>query len=377
MNYSVDEAYMRMALSISQDGLGRVWPNPSVGCVIVKDGVAAGYGRTADSGRPHAEAVAIAMAGERAKGATAYVTLEPCAVDGREGACADALIKAEVSRVVVACHDPNPVVYKQGISKLEKAGIQVDIGLYEAEAIDSHIGFFSKIEKNRPFVCLKQAVSSNGMIASAPGQRTQISGADAHEYLHLLRSTYDAIAVGVNTVLADDPMLSARVEGHEHSIVRVVFDSSLSIPLESKLVQTARNEPVWVLYKASYLLPRDAAHLQQGGRKPGQALGCREEFEDKKKQLKAAGVTLIETGACVLSALNKLAEAGITRLLVEGGAKLHHSFIEGDVFDEVQVLSSINALPDDGVKAAAFDFDALHNVEKRELGEDLLEIYRK
>ena len=351
MNYSVDEAYMRMALSIAQDGLGRVWPNPSVGCVIVNDGVPVGHGRTADSGRPHAEAEALSMAGDRAKGSTAYVTLEPCAERGRDESCADKLIAAQVSRVVVACLDPNPVVYKKGIAKLKDAGIEVEFGLYEAEAIDSHLGFFNRIEKNRPYVCLKQAVSSNGMIASAPGQRTQISGADAHEYLHLLRSTFDAIAVGVNTVLADNPMLTARVEGHKHSIVRIVFDSALKIPLESKLVQSAGDDPLWVLYKSA-----DQARIDA---------------------FKSAGVKVIETGACVLSALNKLAEEGITRLLVEGGAKLHHSFIEGDVYDEVQVLRSMNRLPDDGVKAAEFDFESLTQTEKRDLGEDLLEIYRR
>ena len=180
MNYSVDEAYMQMALSVSLDGLGRVWPNPSVGCVIVNDGVVVGHGRTADNGRPHAEAAALEMAGDRAKGATVYVTLEPCAERGRDESCSDKLIKAQVGRVVVACHDPNPVVYKKGIAKLEAAGIDVEVGLYEQQAVDSHIGFFHRIQKNRPFVCLKQAVSSNGMIASATGQRTQISSHDAH-----------------------------------------------------------------------------------------------------------------------------------------------------------------------------------------------------
>ncbi|MFK7839206.1 MAG: RibD family protein, partial [Bdellovibrionales bacterium] len=191
----------------------------------------------------------------------------------------------------------------------------------------------------------------NGMIASAPGERTQISGHDTHEYLHLLRSTYDAIAVGIGTVLADDPMLTARVEGYEHSIVRIVFDSSLKIPIGSKLVQTAKDEPVWVFYK-------NAA-------------------DDKKDKLLGQGVTLFETGACVTSALHQMAEQGITRLLVEGGATLHHSFLQADVFDEVQQFQSHKLLPDDGVKAASFDFDGMSCVEKRDLGEDLLEIYRR
>jgi len=355
MNFSVDEAYMRMALSIAQDGLGRVWPNPAVGCVLVNDGVPVGVGRTADGGRPHAETEAIKAAGDRAKGATAYVTLEPCNHDGKTPPCSRALIDTGVARVVVACGDPDERTAGQGIEALKAAGVDVEVGLYEEMARDLNAGFFSRLEKGRPYICLKQAVSSNGMIASrdsnGAGQRTQISGHDAHEYLHLLRSSYDAIAVGIGTVLADNPLLTARVDDDEHSIVRIVFDRSLQIPLDSKLVQTAQGDPVWVLYKAA--------------------------DESTKKQLEDAGVKLIETGACVSSALQKLAEEGLTRLLVEGGAKLHHSFIEGGFYDEVQILKSVNALPDDGVKAAVVDFETLTAVEKRTLGEDLLEIYRR
>lgn len=351
MNFSVDEAYMRMALSVAQDGLGRVWPNPAVGCVLVKDGVPVGVGRTADGGRPHAETVAIEAAGERAKGATAYVTLEPCNHDGKTPPCSQALIDAGIVRAVIACSDPDPRTAGQGIEALKAAGIEVEVGLYEDMARDLNAGFFSCLENNRPYICLKQAVSSNGMIATAPGQRTQISAHDAHEYLHFLRATYDAIAVGIGTVLADDPMLTARVPKHEHKIVRVIFDSSLQIPMDSKLVQSAANDPLWIVHK-----------------------GAPEEI---RTQLEDAGVNLIESGACVSSALNKLAEAGITRLLVEGGAKLHHSFIEGGFYDEVQVLTSVNTLPDDGVKAAELDFETLSPVEKRNLGEDSLAIYRR
>lgn len=350
MNFSVDEAYMRMALSIAQDGLGRVWPNPAVGCVLVKDGVPVGVGRTADGGRPHAETEAIEAAGDRAKGSTAYVTLEPCNHDGKTPPCSQALIDAGVERVVVACADPDPRTQGDGLRRLKDAGVQAELGLYEEMAQDLNIGFFSRLEKDRPFVCLKQAVSSNGMIASAPGERTQISGYDAHEYLHLLRSTYDAVAVGIGTVLADDPLLTARVPQHEHSIVRVVFDSSLQIPLDSKLVQSAGDEPLWVLHKGAP--------------------------EEAQSALLDTGVKLIETGACVSSALTKLAEEGLTRLLVEGGAKLHHSFIESGIYDEVQILKSVNALPDDGVKAAEFDMEKLTPLDNRNLGEDSLEIYR-
>lgn len=350
-SFSVDQAYMRMALSVAQDGLGRVWPNPSVGCVLVNDGVPVGVGRTADDGRPHAEAVAIDAAGARAKGATAYVTLEPCNHDGKTPPCSQALIGAGVARVIVACLDPDPRTAGQGVAALKAAGIKVEVGLYEDMGRDLNAGFFSRLQRNRPYVCLKQAVSSNGMIAAAEGQRTRISGHEGHEYVHYLRATYDAIAVGIGTVLADDPMLTARVPKHDHTIVRVVFDSTLKIPMDSQLVQSALDEPLWVLHKGA--------------------------SAEKCALLEAAGVRLIETGACVSSALKALAEAGLTRLLVEGGARLHHSFIEGGLFDEVQILRSVNAQPDDGVRAAQFDVELLSCVEKRDLGEDLLEIYRR
>lgn len=349
-NFTVDEAYMKMALSIAQDGLGRVWPNPSVGCVIVNDGVPVGYGRTADSGRPHAEAAAIAAAGERAKGATAYVTLEPCAEVGREGPCSDALIAAGVSRVVVACYDPNPVVFKKGIAKLEAAGITVDFGLYEEEAKASHIGFFKRMTENRPMVTLKQAVSADGMIAAGIGQRTQISGGEAHSYMHDLRSVHDAVAVGIGTVLVDNPVLTTRIEGHSHAIVRVVFDSSLQISTDSALVQGAQDDPLWICYK-------DAS-------------------DDVQKTLRDRDVRLLQTGACVSSALNGLAGAGITRLLIEGGAKLQTSFIHSGLVDEVHVLRSQKTLGADGVKAADFEGLGFDLVQNEKLGEDLLEIYR-
>ena len=351
MGVSVDEAYMRMALSLAQDGLGRVWPNPSVGCVLVNDGVPVGYARTADRGRPHAETQAIEAAGERAKGATAYVTLEPCHHEGSTPACSKALIEAGVARVLVACEDPDPRTAGQGIQRLRDAGIDVEVGIFEDLANEINAGFFSRIQRQRPFVCLKQAVSANGMIAAAKGQRSQISGHDAYEYLHDLRSVYDAIAVGIGTVLADDPMLTARIPKHQHSIVRIVFDSSLQIPLDSQLVKTANDQPVWLVYKAA--------------------------DDDKKTALEEAGVVLIDSGACVTSAVQAITERGITRLLVEGGAKLHHSFLEAGLYDEVQMFKSANSLPDDGIKAADFDLDALSLQEMRDLGEDRLEIYRK
>lgn len=354
MTFTPDEAYMRMALSIAEDGLGRVWPNPSVGCVIVQGGVAVGYGRTADNGRPHAEAAALTMAGDKAKGATVYVTLEPCAERGRDESCSDKLIAAGVSRVVVACLDINPVVYKKGIAKLEAAGIEVEVGLYEQHAVDSHIGFFHRIQKKRPFVVLKQAVSVDGMVAALkshrPGQRTYISGPQAREYVHELRATFDAVAVGIHTVLSDDPLLTVRLDGHEHRIVRVVFDSHLRIPVDSRLVQSASDDPLLILHNTS--LEREEGFGHQDG------------------------VELLRVGASARSALEVLANYGITRLLVEGGPTLHGALIAEGLVDEAHVLKSKIVLGEDGL--AGVDVEALgfECVEKRDLGEDLLEVYR-
>jgi len=347
---SRDESYMRMALSLAEEGLGRVWPNPAVGCVIVNDGVVVGQGRTADGGRPHAEAEALAEAGAAAKGADVYVSLEPCSHHGKTPPCAEALVEAGVARVFVGCGDPDPRVAGQGIAILQDAGIEVVEGLCEDEALALNRGFFMRIEKGRPFVCLKQAVSADGMIAAGVGQRTQISGKDAHHYLHELRSTYDAIAVGVNTVIADDPLLTVRLKGHQHSIVRVVFDRDLRIPLDSQLVQTAKEEALWVVHYGA--------------------------AERTRTRLEEAGVKLIQTGGCVRSALHALAAEGLTRLLVEGGAKLHHSFLEADLFDEVQLLKAPHELGAEGVRGALFPIDRLELEEMTGLGQDTLYIYR-
>ncbi|MGB0720596.1 MAG: bifunctional diaminohydroxyphosphoribosylaminopyrimidine deaminase/5-amino-6-(5-phosphoribosylamino)uracil reductase RibD, partial [Bdellovibrionales bacterium] len=241
------EFYMQRALGLAGAGLGRVWPNPSVGCVVVKDGAVIGEARTQDGGRPHAEEYVLGALGDAARGATAYVTLEPCCHARETINCTQNLIRAGVARVVIACADPDPRMAGRGIAALRAAGIDVVTGVLEEDAKKGHQGFFLRVTQNRPYVLLKQAISRDGMIAAAPGVRTQISGAQAHRYVHELRATYDAVAVGVNTVLADDPLLTTRLEGINHRIVRIVFDSDLRIPLGSKLVQTAGHDPLWAL----------------------------------------------------------------------------------------------------------------------------------
>lgn len=350
----IDGIYMQRALELAREGLGRVWPNPSVGCVIVKDGVIIGGARTQDGGRPHAEELVLEQLGERARGATAYVTLEPCNHDRDPKPCAQNLIDAGVYRVVVACLDPDPRTAGQGIRRLRDAGIEVVTGVCEQEAIEINRGFFKHKKLGIPFVTLKQAVSADGMIASRDdngvGVRTQISGKEAHQYLHELRSSYDAIAVGVNTVIADDPMLTTRLGGVDHHIVRVVFDGALRIPIEGKLVQSARNEPLWVCFQSA--------------------------SQDRQDELTALGVRLLQTNGSVQSGVAALGAFGITRLLVEGGAKLHGAFMRAGLVDELQILRSSIELGSQAVKGADFANFGFVSCERRQLGEDSLEVYR-
>lgn len=344
------EHYMKRALVLAEQGVGRTWPNPSVGCVLVKDGDVIGEARTQDGGRPHAEDAALRAAGERARGATAYVTLEPCAHEKEGGCCSQKLIDAEVAQVFVLCRDLDERTAGKGIQRLRDADIdvvEVEGEFHEAAKV-INAGFFLKITENRPFICLKQAISADGMIASAPGQCTQISGDAAQLYLHELRATMDAVAVGCNTAIIDDPQLTVRLEDVDHPIVRVVFDSDLRLPTEAKLFQGTDRDPLWLLHK------HGAA----------------------ERTRTADGVRFIETGGCVRSAVTALAAQGITRLLVEGGATLHHSFIEAGLADEVQIIRSKNALGKNGVPGADFSLLELDLMEKRDLGQDLLEIYR-
>src|SRR6266705_1008472 len=220
----LDEQAMRAALALARRGLGRVWPNPAVGCAIVKDGRVVGRGWTQPGGRPHAETEALARAGGAAHGATAYVTLEPCCHSGRTPPCADAL-------VVAALEDPDPRVVGGGLARLRAAGIAVEAGLCAAEAAEINAGFFQRVRLGRPLVTLKLATSLDGRIATASGESRWITGPAARERAHLLRVTHDAILVGTDTVLADNPQLTCRLPGLGHrSPVRIAIDRELRIP---------------------------------------------------------------------------------------------------------------------------------------------------
>src|SRR3974390_2001126 len=249
---------MQLALTLGRRGLGRTWPNPAVGAVVVKDGVIIGRGWTQPGGRPHAEPVALNRADGEARGATLYVTLEPCSHFGKSPPCVDAIIAAGIARVVAAVGDPNPEVAGQGYARLRAAGIAVDTGLFAAEAARDHAGHFRRIRDRRPHVILKLAVSADDKIALAGRKPLAITGEAAKTRVHLLRAQCDAILVGIGTVLADDPLLTCRLPGMaKRSPVRVVLDRNLRIPGQSQLVHSARETPLWVF--ASELADAPAA----------------------------------------------------------------------------------------------------------------------
>jgi diaminohydroxyphosphoribosylaminopyrimidine deaminase/5-amino-6-(5-phosphoribosylamino)uracil reductase len=330
---AADQRFMQLALALGRRGQGRSWPNPAVGAVVVRDGVIVGRGWTQPGGRPHAEIEALRRAGEAARGATLYVTLEPCSHHGKSPPCADAVIAAGIARVVSAIEDPNPEVAGRGHSRLRGAGIVVDVGLSAQEAARDHAGHFRRIRDKRPHVILKLAVSSDDKIAAAGRKPVAISGEAARSRVHLLRAQCDAILVGIGTVLSDDPLLTCRLPGMEaQSPVRVVLDRALRLPGTSRLVHSAREIPLWVM--TSSLAEAPAA-----------------------MKLGAAGAQVIRvatasaTGLDLAAVLAALAEKGITRLLVEGGSRVASSFVAADFVDEVQLLRGPAMIGADGVAA--------------------------
>jgi diaminohydroxyphosphoribosylaminopyrimidine deaminase / 5-amino-6-(5-phosphoribosylamino)uracil reductase len=332
---AADQRFMQLALALGRRGQGRTWPNPAVGAVVVKDGVIVGRGWTQPGGRPHAEPVALAQAGEAALGATLYVTLEPCSHVGKSPPCADAVIASGIKRVVSAIEDPNPEVAGQGHARLRAAGISVDVGLEAAEAAHDHAGHFRRVRDRRPHVILKLAVSADDKIAAAGRKPVAISGEAAKARMHLLRAQCDAILVGIGTVQADDPMLTCRLPGMEaRSPVRVVLDRQLRIPGTSRLVHSARATPLWVL--ASSLAEAPAA-MKLG------AAGA--------QVIRVAATAPPAPGLNLPAALQALAERGITRLLVEGGARVAASFVAAGLVDEFWLLRGPGEVGADGIAA--------------------------
>lgn len=357
---------MRAALALAARGLGRVWPNPAVGCVLVREGTVVGRGWTQPGGRPHAETEALGRAGEAARGATAYVSLEPCAHTGNTPPCADALIAAGIGRAVVAVEDPDPRVSGRGISKLRLAGIRVDIGSCGGEAAALNAGFFLRIGLGRPLVSLKLATSLDGRIATRAGDSRWITGDAARRRWHVQRASHDAILVGTGTALADDPELTCRLPGLSgRSPVRVVLDRRLRLPAGTRLLATASAVPTWVITAT-------------------------ESNSVQRRALEGAGVEIIAVpltadGRLSLgAALRALGERGITRLLVEGGSALSASLLQQDLVDRIYWYRAAVVIGGDGLAAAAtLDVEQLAHakrfarIDTETVDADMLETYRR
>lgn len=359
-----DIAHMRAALALARRGLGNTWPNPSVGCVVVADGRVVGRAVTAPGGRPHAEPAALDAAGPAARGGTAYVTLEPCCHWGRTPPCTEALIEAGVSRVVVGTRDPDPRVDGAGIARLRDAGIAVEEGVLRDEADEVAAGFGMRVRQGRPLVTLKLASTLDGRIATHDRESRWITGAAARRAAHALRGGHDAVLVGVGTVLADDPQLTCRLPGYRpNKLVRIVADSHLRTPLTARLVATAAETPTWVLIRSGSDHERRHAFADLG-----------------VKLIEVAGPRAsAATGVDPVHALAALGEAGITRLLVEGGAQLAAALLRAELVDRIAWFHAPAILGADGWPAVqAFGIERLDAmprfVRTREtpIGDDVL-----
>ncbi len=327
---------MSLALALGRRGLGNTWPNPAVGAVIVREEhgapVIVGRGWTQAGGRPHAEVEALRRAGEAARGATMYVTLEPCSHHGRTPPCADAIIAAGIARVVSALEDPNPEVAGAGHARLRAAGIAVEVGLGADEARRAHAGHIRRMRDHRPHVTLKLAISADGKAGAAGRRPAVITGEAARARVHRLRAMNDAILIGIGTALADDPQLTCRLPGMAaFSPVRVVLDSRLRLPAGGALAASARTTPVWVVAAA------DAS--------PAGA-----------RILRDAGVVELQAPASdgrldIAAVLRLLAERGITRLMVEGGPMVAASFVAADLVDEAALFRAAKRIGPDGIDA--------------------------
>ncbi|MFD1777261.1 bifunctional diaminohydroxyphosphoribosylaminopyrimidine deaminase/5-amino-6-(5-phosphoribosylamino)uracil reductase RibD [Fredinandcohnia salidurans] len=311
-----DQDYMNLAINVAKAGVGQTTPNPVVGAVIVNDGRVVGIGAHLKAGEPHAEVHAIRMAGEKAQNSTAYVTLEPCSHHGKTPPCADLLITSKVKRVVVATTDPNPLVAGKGIAKLKAAGIEVEVGVCKEQADALNAVFFHYLDKKRPYVTLKSATTLDGKIATVTGESKWITGEAARQDVHLYRSIHDAILVGVNTVLMDNPSLTTRLpNGTGKNPIRVILDSKLRTPLDSQIVNDGKAE-TWII--VSNQVNQEKIN----------------EFSEKK------GVRIIqlqEANLSISTMLTRLGEEGISSIFVEGGAEVNGSFLKEKAINQVIV----------------------------------------
>lgn len=361
MNSELDVKYMKIALELARQGQGKTSPNPMVGAVIVRDHQIVGQGFHKKAGTEHAEILALQEAGENAQGATIYVTLEPCSHYGKTPPCAPALVKAGVKRAVIACLDPNPKVAGQGLKILQDNNIETTVGILREEALLLNEVFFKYITDQTPFMVLKTAMTLDGKIAAFSGDSRWISGDKSRYFVHKLRNTYDAVMVGIGTVLADNPRLNTRLEEQEQKDpVRIIVDGNLDIPLDSQIIQTADGQPTIILTS------------KVNNKSKAEALG-------------GIGVKIIELGGTaeqvpVEKALPLLAEMKICSILVEGGARLNAYLLEKKLIDKVfwfvapKIIGGSNAPSPVAGQGIALMNDAikLENVEYQIIGSDIL-----
>lgn len=358
-----DLVHMDAALALAARGLGNVWPNPAVGCVLVRDGRVVGRGWTQPGGRPHAETEALRRAGEAARGATAYVSLEPCSHHGRTPPCADALIAAGVTRCVVACTDSDPRVSGRGIAALRAAGVEVVEGVREAEARALNAGFFSRLEYGRPLVTVKIATTLDGRIATRSGESQWITGPQARARAHLERARHDAVLVGGGTLGVDDPDLTCRLPGVDpRPVVRVALSSGLSVSTDARMVRSVEAAPTWIFCRHG-------------------AVGAEE--------LRATGALILPVpahgnGLDLTEVLETLAGRGITRLMVEGGGLVAASFLAHGLVDRVVWFRAAKVIGGDGLPAVGqLGLDRLADCPDfsrravEPVGDDVVEIYER
>jgi diaminohydroxyphosphoribosylaminopyrimidine deaminase/5-amino-6-(5-phosphoribosylamino)uracil reductase len=351
-----DTDHMSRALALAERGRGRTSPNPMVGAVVVDpEGVVAGRGWHEFAGGPHAEVHALGDAGARARGATLYCTLEPCSHAGRTGPCAPRVADAGIARVVVAVEDPNPLVNGSGIAHLRGRGIEVVTGVLADEARRQNQPFFSVMRRRRPFVTLKVALSRDGRMAAAPGVRTRLTGPAANRLIHRERAEVDALAVGSGTILADDPLLTARGAYRHRPLARLIFDTRLRTPPHAKVLSTLGAGPVIIFStpSAAASAPDRVAALVEAG----------------------ADIQCASRDPGLGTVLEQLAAWGLSSVVVEGGAGLHRSFWDEGLVDRVQVFTAPCTLG-----PAGLEWPLLHTVSagraagltNRPLGADML-----
>jgi len=353
-----DRRWMRRSLTLARRALGRSWPNPPVGCALAKGGRLVGAGHTAPGGRPHAEAVALAEAGDAARASTAYVTLEPCAHHGSTPPCADALLRAGVARCVIALEDPDPRVAGGGAARLQENGVQVEFGLLAEEAAEFLRGHRNRLLQGRPWVNLKLAATLDGSVGGSDRSRRQITGERARAWTEGQRTEHDGVLTGIGTVLADDPLLlPCNPALAARPPVRIVIDARLQTPPSSRLVRSAGSAPLWLVHGPSAAPERQAA-LRTGGARLLQA-------------------PIDSRGAVQLRpALERLAAAGLTSLLVEAGPRLAASLLGDALIDQVVWLSAGRLHGPGGLPAVDSSASDLRLIETFQLGGDIGTVWR-